>query len=90
MKIYFYALVFCLMIVGFSFNMYFAATLPREPIGQRTHIIDLGKGPKVFGTDREYYYAEAAKWMAITAIAAGTLVTAINVRLRAKPDDSKK
>jgi hypothetical protein len=52
------------MALGMGTNIYFGETLPKEPVGQRTHLIDLGKGPKVFGTDREYDYNVATQRLA--------------------------
>jgi hypothetical protein len=80
----FYAVVFALMALGMGTNIYLGETLPKEPTGQRTHLIDLGKGPKVFGTDRECDYNVATQYLASIAIVSGLLVMGWRVRTKSR------
>lgn len=82
----FYAVVFAVMALGMGTNIYFGETLPKEPVGQRTHLIDLGKGPKVFGTDREYDYNVATQRLAWVAVVSGVLVMGWRIRARSRTE----
>lgn len=78
-----FVIAILMIVLGFGYNIYLGYTLPREPNGAQNQMINLGKGPKVFGTERENFNSEISKWTAITGIACGILATAWTMRARA-------
>jgi len=71
-----YSGLLALAAIGMGCNIYLGYALPKVPSGSRSHMIDLGKGPKVFGTNVEYYCSEISKWVAIAAIVGGVFFIA--------------
>ena len=84
-----YSCLVALAAFGMGCNIYFGCTLPKVPDGLRDHIIDLGKGPKVFGTGREYEIYEISKWLAVIAIIGGVFFVACVKYLQTKMGRSK-
>ena len=72
MKVVFAALLF-VIIAAFAYNIYSSRTLPKQPTVARAYMIDLGKGPKVYGTRAELNANRIVQGIAIVCIVGGAL-----------------
>jgi hypothetical protein len=70
------------MTFGLGWNLYYRQTLPTIPVGTRSHIIDLGKGPPAFGTESELRYCQISDWVIKGSIFAAFLTVGLGMRLK--------
>lgn len=85
------AALVCVIVASFAYNIYSSRTLPKEPTATRTYMIDLGKGPKVYGTHAEFNANRIVQDIAIVCLVGGAIGGAwIIGRQRRDPNHAKK